>query len=312
MAGFTQQIGQPRRLPADHHHTITASQTAFDLGQDRPHLAAVARAGREGVGQRVGLLWRDPAEGAVAQEQGRVDREPLAQHLGGEIGPRKHGGDVTRRVQVSGELFGLTFEIRQRRHQFARVLDDQPGVGGRGEVVDQAAGLAVKVGDEPLQVAAPAPVHQLLDLALKLDPRGRMAGGQVERAQLLGHALADLGQRLAGRPDPGLHDPRDRALGGRVEGAEAVYLIPEELDAQRLAQVGRPDVHDTAPPAKLSRRIHDRRRLVAEAHPRGQHPIQIERLPRPQGPQRRTHLPQGQGHLHERAGRRDDDGGVEM
>ena len=120
-----------------------------------------------------------------------------------------------------------------------------------------------------------------------------MAGGQVERAQLLGHTLADLGQRLAGRPDPGLHDPRDRALGGRVKGAEAVYLIPEELDAQRLAQVGRPDVHDAAPPAELARRIHDRRRLVAEAHPRGQHPIQIERLPRPQGPQRRTHLPQG-------------------
>ena len=110
-------------------------------------------------------------------------------------------------------------------------------------------------------------------------------------------------QRLAGRADQGLLDALHRSLRRRVERAQAVDLVAEKLDAHRPADVGRPDVHDAAPPAELPRRLDHRRALVAESDPTQQHSVQVEGLALAHRPEGQAHLAHGQSHLHQAARR---------
>jgi hypothetical protein len=165
---------------------------------------------------------------------------------------------------------------RQHGCDLGGIVEQHPAASG--QVIQQAGGLAVEIGHVPFQVAEAGAVQQLLDLALVFDARRRVTGREVELVQALGHALAQPGQRFGSRPNPGLLQPVKGALGGRVKGAQAVNLIAEQLDTDRLAQVGRPDVDDASTAAELTRQLDHGRALIAQANPIGQHLVEIEDL----------------------------------
>jgi len=134
-----------------------------------------------------------------------------------------------------------------------------------------------------------------------------VTAGEVQAVQSVLAALRQTGQRLAGRTDPRLLDAGERPLRRWVERAQAVDFVAEQLDADGLAQVGRPDVHDAAAAAEHARRLHYGFRLVAQADPVCQHLVQVEGLALLDLAQRQPHLAHRQGHLHQRAGGTDND-----
>ncbi len=81
-------------------------------------------------------------------------------------------------------------------------------------------------------------------------------------------------EELGGRQQVDRRDLADRALVGRVEAAERVDLVAEELDPDRQARAGREDVDDPAAPGELAPAGDLDHRLVAEAEQFEQEPVE--------------------------------------
>ncbi len=267
----------------------------------------------------VAALGRAPiGKGRVTEVDHRPAGELFDEGARDEVGRQHNLGDVACGFQVAAQLLGLALQIGQADEQFARILNDEVRRGrlprallraeGR-EIVGQDAGLGIQVRHVPLEAAESRSGSQRLHLALELHAGGWMARGEVECRQPFARALAQLRQRLAGRADRGFLDAVHGALGRRVEGAQAVDLVAEELDADRPPQVGRPDVDDAAPAAELARRFDDCRRLVPQAYPAQKDPVEVESHALANRPHGKAHLAHGQRHLHEPTGGSDGHGG---
>ena len=143
-----------------------------------------------------------------------------------------------------------------------------------------------------------------LSISRSNSTRGRgMAPGQIQPCEAIDNAFADTRQGFAGGTDHGFGDSLEGALRRRIEGAQAVDLVAEQLDAHRTPDVRGPDVNDTAAPAELARRLNDRCILVPQPDPARQHAVKVEGLTLTHDAQRQPHLSNRQGHLHQAAGR---------
>ncbi len=118
-------------------------------------------------------------------------------------------------------------------------------------------------------------VHQLVDGA-----RGHLLGdGEV--AQLLGaldHERA-AEQQLSGRRRHRVEERLLRALARRIELADRLHLVAEQLDAQRPLALGREEIEDVAPHRELARLLDERHALVARGQEHLDQRVAIERLP---------------------------------
>ncbi len=196
--------------------------------------------------------------------------------------------------------------------EICAVVQDQGGLGG--QIVEQTAGLGVEIGQIPLDAPEALAGAQGFQLVANLlfDTQDQIGGGQklhqfvIFAGQCPGTVL---GQGLAARPDLQPLHPADRALGGRVEDAQAVHLVAEEVDAHRLGQIGRPDVDDSAPAGEGARLFDHFDRVVAALHPAGGEALQIDNIPHGDGAQGHAQLFGGQGLVHQGASRGDDQGG---
>ena len=97
-------------------------------------------------------------------------------------------------------------------------------------------------------------------------PSGSAGRGRRELPLCGRPPAARLGQveaALRGRPDRRAFDRVQRALREGRERADALDLVAEELDAQRLAAGGRVDVDDPSPERELAALLHPVDALVA-------------------------------------------------
>ena len=105
------------------------------------------------------------------------------------------------------------------------------------------------------QLAAPQRRELLLGLAVVAVSRAIEAGREFEQG-------VAVGEPLAGRADDRLVESLDGALRLRVEAADRLDLVAEQLDAQRQRLGGREDVEDAAAPRRLAGSLDERAERV--------------------------------------------------
>ena len=110
---------------------------------------------------------------------------------------------------------------------------------------------------------------------------------------------AIFAQQLAAGADLDALDGVNCALRGGVKEAQALHLVAEEVDAHRLAQVGRPDVDDAAAAGKGPRLFDDLDRVIAGLHPTGDQLFQAHRRAAFDRAQCQAQLAGGQRLLHQ-------------
>ena len=295
LPGLGEQVGQPRCLVGGEHDPGAVGSPRGDRIDQAPgpagwqdRLAPAERvAGRQPAPRhRDALGWlRFPGQlerprrdqPALPVARAEVRRGPVLGQLAGldqlapslvGLAPQELGGlgEVTRLVEDQQRAGGDVVEPGRRREvgrpDLGRVADrERPGRrcvlrarrGGPPALV--RVGLEpVEVGRETLGEARRGPAQPVAD--------GRRPAG---REQELGRGQE---QRPLDRPD--------RALVGRVERAQRVDLVAEELDPDRQRHRRREDVDDPAATGEFAPAGHLRDRHVAEAEQLVEQPVLVD------------------------------------
>ena len=123
-------------------------------------------------------------------------------------------------------------------------------------------------------VAAQQRVEELVDVAVRHLLRG---GELADRRGVVDHQAA-VGDELAGRRGDRVPDGLLGALARRVELADRLDLVAEELDANGAVGLRGMDVEDAAAHRELAGLLHDRHARVAGGHQRLDEDVAIEGL----------------------------------
>ena len=101
------------------------------------------------------------------------------------------------------------------------------------------------------------------------------------RGRTLQSSAPDLlgGHQLPTTEEPGFVDCSPRPLVGDIEGAEAVDLIAEEIDADRVRRGGSEDIDDATSHRHLATVLHLRFAAVPHRHERGHQLIDADAIP---------------------------------
>ena len=260
------RLGEARRPTERQHRLAPAEQVARALAARRHrHARRWLRFPRQ-------LERPRPDEPALPVARREVGRRPVLRQLAGlhELGPPLVGlapqevgglGEVARLVEHE-ERAGIDVIERGRGRQLGgpdlgRVADrHRPGCAGRdrAERVVRRALEAGEVRPEPLA-----------------EPRHRLAEPLADR----GHAPGREQELRRGQEDDAL-DRSGRPLVGRIERAQRVDLVTEELDPDRQLHRRREDVHDAAAPRELATAGDLGHRRVAEVEQVAQELVLVE------------------------------------
>ena len=98
---------------------------------------------------------------------------------------------------------------------------------------------------------APPGADRFVERIVGADRAERLA---VARAEALDRGVVE--QHLADRPQDEIVERAGRALGQRVEAAEALQRVAEEIEADRLRRASRKEIDDAAADRELARLAH--------------------------------------------------------
>jgi len=136
-----------------------------------------------------------------------------------------------------------------RRADVCGLVDDEQRVFWQ-MIEQRAVREEGRVGIKALEGRAGA---QGFDVVLEMDARVAVEATDVHRVSEASHALA-VERQLTRGADAQLVAHLRRALRRRIERADALDVVAEELDAQRLVFGRRPDVDDAAAACRLAGR----------------------------------------------------------
>ena len=134
-------------------------------------------------------------------------------------------------------------------------------------------------------VVAPASSAAHVSAASARSPCSRRARsacsslGQVARRALRQRAPAIGGQELAGRQQRDLLQAAPRGLRDRIEAADRLDLVAEQVQPHRFGRAGRPDVDDAAARRELADAADLDRDVVARRHQRAEQRVLVDALP---------------------------------
>ncbi len=195
------------------------------------------------------------------------------------------------------------------RHMARRILIAQHEVGARWQV-GQDAGWLMQIGQVVGDVGERLALAQRLQIVLPAVAGGGIEAHRVERGEARGSLLPARGQRLARGGQQRLGHGVERALCLWVEGADALDLVAEELDANRALHRGGEDIDDAATMRALAHLLGLGLEVVAEHHQALQQQARIEALAGGQRKHGGAKLVWWHDRLGERTRRADDDGGI--
>ena len=228
-----------------HRGVQTGPEGGQLLGGDRDEGAGRHRIGGDGKGvqEHQGELLHGPEQPARSQGQvgaGGVQLPPLQQGLDVllqlpliGLGPLLHPGALAEHDA------GVGGQIVQRGGQL-RVDQGQIPVGGGEDSLFQGFAVLGQCGGQVVQSLFPGLGGQLFQLGRQ---SGQTAGGQV-------------GQHLRRRQQQGAVHVLRPPLGGGVEGAHGVDLVPPELCADGVFHAGGEYVQNPSPQGKLAHPLH--------------------------------------------------------
>ena len=315
MPGLAQELGEARRLVRHEHDARPLAQPVLDAVDQalrparRQHgLPPAEEVARRQALRRVGHPLRLARLGLPGELQG-----PRAVEAGLPVPRREEGlrpvpGQLALLHQLAVAFLGLAPQEVGGLREVARLVEDEQGAGV--EVVE-ARGR----GDEPRPHLGRVARGQRASRRDRRGPLGRGLAG--EPCQVQGEALGQPSRQPAeacpdrvrpsvGQQELGRRQERDLADGphgplvGRVEGAQRVDLVAEELHPDRQRRRRREHVHDAAAPGELAPARHLEHRRVPTVEELRQERLQPDARPRPQRPERRGQVVRREGGLEQR------------
>jgi hypothetical protein len=296
-------LRQPPGLPTDQDHPIARAERAFHILHQVAQVAAVAGGRMKTQGQIAGDFLL-----AVPQDQMGTVGQVLLPLVPGQVGDGVIGGDEALRLRGPAQVHRLLLQFRPGVPALRRFVHHQQSVGG--EIVQRRGGVGVEVGQVEFQAGEGGARGQPLPVGGQFPGDfGGMGGVQpiVQAESLRYDPRAVAGEGLPRRDNGHLLQPFGGALGGGVKPADGVHVGAEEFYPYGPLLARGEDVQDAAAVAELAGHLHDADGLVAQAGPAAQRGLQVQGLPDAQGVGAGAELPDGEGGLHQRAGRGDDD-----
>ena len=291
-AGLPEQLGQARGLVRGQHDPGAIRPPGIDGLDQSPgtagrqcRLAPAERiARRQGAAGQGRVLRRDRFPGQLEGPRGNQAGLPVARP---EIAGRPVRGQLAGLDELGAALVGLAPQEPGGLGEVARFVEHEqrarldvietgrrrevggPDLGGvtdrhgPGRIGPRASlqrrhVKAFEIGGQPLGQPCRRPAETVAD--------GRRAAGRQ--------------QELRSRQEDGDIDRPDRPLVGRIEGAQRVDLVAEELDPDRQRQRRRKDVDDPAAPGELAATGDLGHRHVAEVEQLAQQRLLVDRDPR--------------------------------
>ena len=267
------QNAGPALIPGQHHHPVVLLQIqayvlrrglggtgiggqllGAEAGQ-RPGLDGVTAHG-EGVGHVEGVVFQG------LEQRFRAQQEAVGAH--GDLAPALQLLDILPHLlaEIPGPL-GAAAGLIQKDHGVFRDV-----IQTAGHRVDHRQ-VAVRIAHtqaraQPLCVGAEGGRHGGGVFAAALP--GVFFGKSIDLPAEAFHAAgAQLRQGLRRRQDDAALHVLAAALGGDIEIAHGVNVVPPELDAHRLPLPGGEEVQNAAPAGELARTFHLLRGLIAAA-----------------------------------------------
>ena len=273
MAGLAEDVGEARRLVRGEHDP---GAVRLPGARPRPASRPARPSGRTGSRQPNGSPRRQAAAGhrgvlGRLRFPGQLERpradEPALPVARRQVG----GGPVLRQLagldELGPALVGLAPQERGGLGDVARLVEDEracpasmwsrPVAGARWAAQTSAASPTDhRAGPSP---AAPRSRPSVVGRAAvsnrarsAASRSGSLAAARPSRSRIAAAPPAGSRNSDAGRSTRAL-DRADRPLVGRVERAQRVDLVAEELDPDRQRQRRREDVDDAAPPRRTRR-----------------------------------------------------------
>ena len=299
-----QAIGAALRIGGDHDAQAVAPPRADRVGErldvlDRtaPPFAGAWREGSLtlGVAERARVLERLPqraqivdldAELRVGAVVGQLERRQLeaARRLQAELrvvgdvrGDREH--ERARGAAIGVARLGIAAQIRDHAPARRRI-DDHPA-RVRRDVARGRDGRVVKRGHQALDADEDRAALELLDqLARRLR---RMRELVRVRAQARAHVAAAGRDRVAHRMQVHELDRAQRALRLRVEPAQLLDHVAEQLDAHGMRRERRVDVDDLAAHRERAGLVDHRRARPAAGDEQRRDAVALDRIAAPDG-----------------------------
>ena len=264
------QVGEARERAADRRgRARRLAAEDLRVGQERDAEVApdeAAARGRDREDEALRLDARREHLGLDAAQQ-----VPLALGL---AAVRERDDDVEPAAEQAVELVLRLGQPARGQRRPLRVERERLALRERvelGRALERQLVEALLGPDRAHLVGLPHEVGRAVERQHEVVRSGRPAG---ERILVVGERdLDELAAPLAGGVDRGAVDLAQRALRERREGADALDLVAEELDPQRLAAGGREDVDEAAAHRELPALLDPLDALVAGAR----------ELPRPAG-----------------------------
>ena len=148
-----------------------------------------------------------------------------------------------------------------------------------GQEVEHGLGAGQEQRRERLGARRHVPAQQRIDQLV--DRARRHALARAERAQRLGaldHERA-VGQQVARRRRHHVSERRLAALARRIELADRLHLVAEQLDPHRRGAMGRKHVEDPAAHGELAALLDERHPRITRADQRRDERVAVDRLP---------------------------------
>ena len=305
---FPQDVRLPP-VPGEDHQAVALLQIVDDVPRGGGEAAPIAgqnlgRQVQQGPGgQRIG------AAPEIVREDHRPVRQVIAELLpfpeiegqaALQLVPLQKGLHVL--PQLPTVVFGPLGAAAGLQHHHRRF---------RGQVAEAVGKFVVEQGDVLVRRGKAEPGGHMLQVGGEVadEDTGRgLAPAQLfdEGAELLAQevrpAVGQTGEALRRRKDLRPLQVFRPPLGGRVEKAHAVDLIPEKLAAHRLGVGGGEEVQDAAPDGELPHALHGIAALIAAEGQLFRQQVQLRPVPHLQGEADALQLPGGKGALHEPVG----------
>ena len=258
-----------------------------------------------------------PLQIPVAEQEGLAGLDPLQDLVVGEPAGTEPAGHVAALDEFGAQFRLLPLQGRDRLFAGGPVVKHQEPP--RLQVVQQAGGFLVQVGQVPLDAVECLPFGQLPDLGgdFLLDEQGQ--GGILQRAALRRRHVHQRScvdgafrqadtlqqprtvprQRFAGRPDRHRVQPFRAALALGIKHPDGFNFVPEEVQPHGGQEVRRPDVQDAAALCERARAVHHVDLRVARLHPAARRGRNGMRVANAVGVQRTRQVCRRQRCLHE-------------
>ena len=273
-----QPLARARRV-AGEHDLAALPALLGDMGDDRLVDVRALRPLRREIARRIDGEVEHRRAFRLVERRGAMDRPggdeavPFVARQIERLGRQRAVAArlLALRADAIVVIVGDALEPRLDRAVVARVADDQIVIA---EMIEQSRQPLLEQGQPMIEAGDAAAVrHRLVERIA-----GRVGAEQfaIAAAEALDAVLVEQG--LGGGQQGEAVDPVDAALAGRIEAADALDLVAEEIEPERLFLARRKEIDQPAAHRELAGIAHRLGPRIAVGGEQGRQPVAVDPL----------------------------------